>query len=680
MFTLAFASLVLGASACSKTSGTSPRNPAADESAKQQEVSATQVLAIPAASGPQNGTAQITYKFNAVPLSKNYNVFVHFGDANGQMSSLLQDDHQPNPPTSQWSGAVSYTRTINIPAGMATGTYKVTIGLYDPVVWTERATLQMGAGVTEMSPAGSGEYVIGTLTVTAGTNLPPTPPTPPPVGAPTGGTPGVQYGDPLPATPYGDDHAPSGYSMTFHDEFNGTSLDTKTWVNTYAWGDRTLSGNGEKECYLENNVSVSGGNLRLTARQEKVICPKANLVYDYTSGMVNSQNAFTQKFGYFAMRAKLPSGKGYWPAFWLLPQSAHWPPEIDILEVLGHDNTTAYQTLHWKDANGAHQSNGSAIKTSDMGQNWKIYGLIWQPGVLIYTIDGVETKRITSSVVPNEPFYILMNLAVGGYWPGNPDASTVFPQDMLVDWVRVYQGSGSTPAPTPTPTPVPTATPTPTPAPTATPVPGLAVGIWAPANNHDFALNYWTTLTAWAEGAAHVEWFDGSTLVCRSSATSTPYNCGWFTGDTNRTVQLTATATSATGEKASARVWVTIGTGSPTPTPTPVPTPTPTPTPAPTPTPTPVPTATPAPVTVSILAPTQGQVFSRKFWTTLTASATGATQVSFYAGGALVCTDTTSPYNCSYKTPNRTTNVVVRAVARNASGATAEKSVTISVR
>lgn len=668
--TLAFASLVLGVGACSKNSAHTPRTPAGDE-VSQKESSATQVLAIPVATGAQNATAQITYKFNAVPLSKNYNIFVHFIDSNGQMSGLLQDDHQPNPPTSSWTGAISYTRTVNVPAGMAIGTYKVTIGLYDPVVWSERASLAMGPGVSEMSP-GSGEYFVGTLQVTAGTNLPPMPPHPPDVGAPTGGTPGVQYGDPLPSTRYADDFAPSSYVMTFHDEFNAATLNKTTWINTYAWGTRSLEGNGEQECYLEGNVSLGSGNLKLSARKETVICPKHNKVFNYTSGMVNSMNAFTQKYGYFAMRAKMPAGKGYWPAFWLLPQSAQWPPEIDVLEVLGHDNTTAYQTLHYNDVTGAHKSFGAAVKTSDMGQSYKVYAVTWQPGLLIYTIDGVETSRVTTSFVPNEPFYILMNLAVGGYWPGNPDATTTFPQDMLVDWVRVYQGSGTGPAPTPTPTPAPTATPVPTPIPTPTPVPGLSVGIWSPSVNQNFALDFWTTLTAWANGAAYVEWFDGSTLVCRASSTATPYNCGWNTGLINRTVQLTVIATSSSGQQVSDRLWVTIGTGNATPTPTP----------APTPVPTPAPTATPAPqpISVSVVFPANGQVFARRFWTTLTAAATGASQVTWYADGAAICTTSSAPYNCSYKTPNRSANIVLTATARSASGQTASKSVTITVR
>ena len=250
---------------------------------------------------------------------------------------------------------------------------------------------------------------------------------------------------PLP-TPVPPSPQTGSWNLTFSDEFLSGGLNTDKWQTHYRWDDRTLSGNGELECYFDDDVYSYGGLLILRAQKRTVLCPKINTNFNYTSGMIATFDKFSQTYGYFEMRAKLPAGQGLWPAFWLLPQSGAWPPEIDILEVLGHEPSTTYQTFHYK--NPDHKSDGSSTKTVNSATGFHTYGVDWQYGLLIWYIDGVEVKRFQSPLVPNEPHYIIANLAVGGNWPGSPNSATDFPAQMEIDYIRVYQRmEGSSPLP-----------------------------------------------------------------------------------------------------------------------------------------------------------------------------------------------------------------------------------------
>ncbi len=260
--------------------------------------------------------------------------------------------------------------------------------------------------------------------------------------------------------PVGQD--PTHWSLTFNDEFDGTSLNTSVWRQDY-WN----GGNGELQEYVNDNshgnYNVQNGILSLTARKESYNGKS------YTSGIITTQSRFAQTYGYFEMRAQLPYGKGLWPAFWLMPDPSGWPPEIDVMENLG--NNTVYMTLH---PTSGSQSQG--YYSTDVSANYHTYGIDWQPGYIIWSIDGIERFRVSdTSKIPNIPMFILANLAVGGSWPGSPDASTVFPASYNIDYIRVWKYV-SAPAPTATPTqttlPTPTATPTqPPPQPTATTAP-----------------------------------------------------------------------------------------------------------------------------------------------------------------------------------------------------------------
>jgi beta-glucanase (GH16 family) len=250
--------------------------------------------------------------------------------------------------------------------------------------------------------------------------------------------------------------ANAGWQLTFSDEFDGQSIDRSKWKFSDFWGNRTLGGNAEKQCYFSKAVTQSGGYLHITATPgatPAADCKGAASDLQYISGLLSTSGCpwyekseecarlkpFAQSEGYFEMRAKLPKGKGFWPAFWLVPLEDGTPPEIDIMEALGHQPNTVYQTYHYLDAAKAHQKAGNVYNGQDFSTKFSTFGLDWHAGVLIWYIDGREVFRFASEAVSSKKMYLLLNLAVGGYWPGDPDATTSFPAEMLIDYVRVYK-------------------------------------------------------------------------------------------------------------------------------------------------------------------------------------------------------------------------------------------------
>jgi beta-glucanase (GH16 family) len=199
-----------------------------------------------------------------------------------------------------------------------------------------------------------------------------------------------------------------------------------------------------------------GGTLRLTATKGFVSaqqCKGGKFDLQYNSGTIttagcnqyetgpecSSLRKFSQAFGYFEIKAKLPKGKGLWPAFWLIPADSSWPPEIDVMEVLGHETSKVYTTYHYLNDAGAHRSVTNSHSGVDLANSFNIFGVDWQPTKLIWYLNGREIFRHVGANITHKPMYILINLAVGGTWPGDPDESTPFPSTMEVDYVRVYE-------------------------------------------------------------------------------------------------------------------------------------------------------------------------------------------------------------------------------------------------
>jgi beta-glucanase (GH16 family) len=232
---------------------------------------------------------------------------------------------------------------------------------------------------------------------------------------------------------------PSAWSLTFEDTFTGGAIDGTKWHTTYRYDGRSLPGNGELECYQDDAFAFADHRLQIVADKKSVACTSPAATYDYSSGALASYDLFSQLYGYFELRARMPAGKGMWPAFWLLPQSGAWPPEIDVVELVDV-MTTSYHTLHYV-SNGMHESDGAPYTMpADGSLDFHTYAVKWAPGVIVWYVDGVEVRRVTHDV-PGEPFYVLVDLAIGGYWPGSPDDTTVFPAYMQVDYVRAFQCS-----------------------------------------------------------------------------------------------------------------------------------------------------------------------------------------------------------------------------------------------
>ncbi len=238
-------------------------------------------------------------------------------------------------------------------------------------------------------------------------------------------------------------------TLMFADEFDGSTLDSSRWVPSYWWGDHgcTISTNGELEWYQPDNVQVSDGVLRLRAEKQTVTGAEGK-TFDYTSGVVTTgkecwqdpkPDKFSFLYGYAEMRAKIPQGQGLWPAFWLLSCDQDWPPEIDVMEILGHQPNITHMTVHYPCDDGSAASNGRNWSGPDFSAGWHTFGVDWQPNAIVWYVDGLERGRHTDAAhIPTEPMYLLLNLAVGGAWPGAPDASTVFPAYFEIDYVHVW--------------------------------------------------------------------------------------------------------------------------------------------------------------------------------------------------------------------------------------------------
>jgi beta-glucanase (GH16 family) len=225
----------------------------------------------------------------------------------------------------------------------------------------------------------------------------------------------------------------AGWKLTFDDEFDGTNLDLGKWNPNDPWGKER---NKELQAYVKDAFEVKDGILRIKAEKREAL-------YDgkqrqFTSGMMSTLGKFAQQYGRFEIRCRVPAGKGMWPAFWLLPVTKQWPPEIDVLEILGHEPNKLYMTAHFRDAERKHKSSGGTFRGPDFSVDFNEYAVEWSPEKITWFVDGVERSHSTQTV-PHEKFYVLVNLAVGGDWPGAPDEKTRFPAAFEVDYVRVYE-------------------------------------------------------------------------------------------------------------------------------------------------------------------------------------------------------------------------------------------------
>ena len=243
-------------------------------------------------------------------------------------------------------------------------------------------------------------------------------------------------------------------TLVWSDEFDGASLDTETWF--FETGDGSQYGNpgwgnNERQYYLPDNANLVGGVLTIEAREESIG------TFDYTSARINTRDRFAFKYGRIEASMRLPGGQGLWPAFWLLAQDSSYggwaaSGEIDIMEAVnlgGSGGNSVHGTIHYGGEFPANTSSGeSYLVPSDATADFHTYAVEWDATEIRWYVDDVlyamrNTWSSTGGPFPapfDEHFYILFNVAVGGNWPGAPDAGTTFPVTMEVDWVRVYSG------------------------------------------------------------------------------------------------------------------------------------------------------------------------------------------------------------------------------------------------
>jgi beta-glucanase (GH16 family) len=251
----------------------------------------------------------------------------------------------------------------------------------------------------------------------------------------------------------------SNLHPSFDDEFNSLSLHNSnggTWDTSFPWAGPTgasLGSNGELEWYINDSYaatssvkpwSVSNGVLDLTAAPTDPSIQQYIGNYQYTSGMLTTHNSFAQTYGYFEMRAELPAGNGLAPAFWLLPEDGSWPPELDVMEMLGNAPTSLVTTVH-SDSTGQHTFVSNSATVADMTDGFHTYGVDWEPNTITWYFDGNEIFQTATPADMHKPMYMVANLAVGGNWPGSPDGSTTFPASMQIDYIRAYATAAAPP-------------------------------------------------------------------------------------------------------------------------------------------------------------------------------------------------------------------------------------------
>jgi len=248
--------------------------------------------------------------------------------------------------------------------------------------------------------------------------------------------------------------AESRWTLVWSDEFNGpdgSRPDAAKWkfeVGGNGWGNQEL----QYYTTRPENSFIRGGNLVIQTLQES-FTGTDRVTRNYTSARMTTQGLFEQAYGRFEARVKIPRGQGIWPAFWLLGNDfgkVGWPAcgEIDIMENIGKEPSTIHGSMHGPGYSG--DFDFTSVYKLPGGVNFfddfHVFAIEWEPGTVRFYVDQELYSTFTPSRLPagrkwvfDHPFFIVLNVAVGGLWPGLPDSTTVFPQAMLVDYVRVYK-------------------------------------------------------------------------------------------------------------------------------------------------------------------------------------------------------------------------------------------------
>jgi len=257
------------------------------------------------------------------------------------------------------------------------------------------------------------------------------------------------------ATPAPTPPAPGGgWTLLWSDEFDGprgSRVDPAKWnfeTGGHGWG------NHELQSYTDQtrNAHLKKGKLVITARREDHRGVDG-IARNYTSARLHTRGKFSQQYGRFEARIRLPRGRGVWPAFWMMSADLPQPGspqsgEIDIVENIGSEPSTVHGTIHGPGYSGDKGVSASFTlpKGKKFADKFHVFAVEWEPGEIRFFVDRKAYRRLTPADLPvgtvwvfDRPFFLILNVAVGGDWAGNPDSSTVFAQAMQVDYVRVYR-------------------------------------------------------------------------------------------------------------------------------------------------------------------------------------------------------------------------------------------------
>ena len=255
--------------------------------------------------------------------------------------------------------------------------------------------------------------------------------------------------------PENEIQAPPGYQLVWHDEFDQSLIDQTKWTfEVNAWG----GGNNELQYYTDRlvNAFIDNGNLVIHALKESYTGTEGTR--EYTSARLNTKNKGDWRYGRFEIRAKLPVGQGIWPAIWLLPTDnvyGGWAAsgEIDIMELLGQEPDKVYGTLHYGGSYPQNVQSGNhfVLHGESFHDDFHTFALEWDSTSISWFVDDslyqTQTQWYsTEGTYPapfDQNFHCILNVAVGGNWPGAPDQTTEFPQQMAIDYVRIFQKEAS---------------------------------------------------------------------------------------------------------------------------------------------------------------------------------------------------------------------------------------------
>lgn len=220
------------------------------------------------------------------------------------------------------------------------------------------------------------------------------------------------------------------FRFLWQEDFDGDALNIDKWSCV----SKTNNDNNELQAYMTENVTVSEGILYLTAD----INSKNNRK-EYSSGMIETLNKDEFLYGKIEIRASIPAGKGLFPAIWMIPEKGNFY-EIDILESIGSESSIIYGGNHYY-YKGKRIKKFNSLTINDP-QDFHVYSVEWMPDEIVWYVDN-NVFHQTNNGIPNKAMYLILNLAVGGNWPGSPDSKTVFPSNFKIDYIRVYEYIGN---------------------------------------------------------------------------------------------------------------------------------------------------------------------------------------------------------------------------------------------